>query len=62
MAVYVVTGKLGAGKTLVAVGKIKDKLNHGCKVATNLDLNLDKLIGEKAKQTRWTYRPSRINP
>ena len=28
MAVYVVTGKLGAGKTLVAVGKIKDKLNQ----------------------------------
>ncbi|HBN61377.1 zonular occludens toxin domain-containing protein [Vreelandella aquamarina] len=51
MAVYVVTGKLGAGKTLVAVGKIKDKLNRGCKVATNLDLNLDKLIGEKPKQT-----------
>lgn len=51
MAVYVVTGKLGAGKTLVAVGKIKDKLSRGCKVATNLDLNLDKLIGERAKQT-----------
>lgn len=55
MAVYVVTGKLGAGKTLVAVGKIKDKLNRGCAVATNLDLRLDKLIGEKAKNTR-VYR------
>jgi len=59
MAVYVVTGKLGAGKTLVAVGKIKDKLNHGCKVATNLDLNLDKLIGEKAKQTRCYRIPDK---
>lgn len=55
MAVYVVTGKLGAGKTLVAVGKIKDTLARGGKVATNLDLNLDKLIGEKARQTR-VYR------
>ena len=50
MAVYVVTGKLGAGKTLVAVGKIKDKLNQGCKVATNLDLNLDKLIGDRLRK------------
>ncbi|WP_404464038.1 assembly protein [Vreelandella aquamarina] len=59
MAVYVVTGKLGAGKTLVAVGKIKDKLNHGCKVATNLDLNLDKLIGETPKQTRCYRIPDK---
>lgn len=59
MAVYVVTGKLGAGKTLVAVGKIKDKLNQGCKVATNLDLNLDKLIGEKAKATRCYRLPDK---
>ncbi|MDR5875509.1 zonular occludens toxin domain-containing protein [Vreelandella gomseomensis] len=59
MAVYVVTGKLGAGKTLVAVGKIKDKLVQGCKVATNLDLNLDQLIGEKAKQTRCYRIPDK---
>ena len=59
MAVYVVTGKLGAGKTLVAVGKIKDKLNQGCKVATNLDLNLDKLIGENAKATRCYRIPDK---
>lgn len=43
MAVYVVTGKLGAGKTLVAVGKIQDKIVSGCRVATNLDLRLHKL-------------------
>ncbi|MCK0713367.1 zonular occludens toxin domain-containing protein [Chromohalobacter sarecensis] len=55
MAVYVVTGKLGAGKTLVAVGKIKDKLNRGCPVATNLDLKLDRLIGPTPKNTR-VYR------
>ncbi|MDR5865273.1 zonular occludens toxin domain-containing protein [Halomonas koreensis] len=59
MAVYVVTGKLGAGKTLVAVGKIRDKLNQGCKVATNLDLNLDKLIGEKPRQTRCFRIPDK---
>lgn len=43
MAVYVVTGKLGSGKTLVAVGKIQDKIVAGCKVATNLDLRIHKL-------------------
>lgn len=59
MAVYVVTGKLGAGKTLVAVGKIKDKLARGCKVATNLDMRLNKLIGEKAKQTRFYRIPDK---
>jgi len=59
MAVYVVTGKLGAGKTLVAVGKIKDKLNRGCKVATNLDIRLNKLIGPTAKQTRFYRIPDK---
>lgn len=59
MAVYVVTGKLGAGKTLVAVGKIKDKLVQGCKVATNLDINLDQLIGPNAKQTRFYRIPDK---
>ncbi|GHD52511.1 Zonular occludens toxin (Zot) [Marinobacter persicus] len=51
MAVYFVTGKLGSGKTLAAVGKIKDKLIEGRPVATNLDLRLNKLVGPKAKKT-----------
>ncbi|MFC3282842.1 zonular occludens toxin domain-containing protein [Litchfieldella rifensis] len=59
MAVYVVTGKLGAGKTLVAVGKIKDKLCQGCKVATNLDIKLDKLIGPTPSQTRFYRIPDK---
>ena len=49
MPVYFVTGKLGSGKTLVSIGKIRDKLNSGCKVATNIDLNLHKLISIKSK-------------
>jgi len=51
MAVYVVTGKLGAGKTLVAVGKIQDKIVSGCRVATNLDLRIHNLprVGVFAK-------------
>ena len=29
MTVYIVTGKLGAGKTLAAVSRIRDYLNRG---------------------------------
>ena len=45
MAVYVVTGKLGGGKTLVCVGKIKEALLQQRRVATNLDLELHNLLG-----------------
>jgi len=40
MAVYFITGKLGCGKTLCTVGKIRDYLEQGRRVATNLDINL----------------------
>jgi hypothetical protein len=43
MAVYFVTGKLGCGKTLCTVGKIRDYLEQGRRVATNLDINLPAL-------------------
>jgi len=48
MAVYFLTGKLGSGKTLCAVGKIRDYLEEGRAVATNLDLNLDELLNKIA--------------
>ncbi len=51
MAVFFVTGKLGSGKTLVTVGKIKDYLMQGKKVATNLDLNIEKLVKRNSKNT-----------
>ncbi|UQG55513.1 MULTISPECIES: zonular occludens toxin domain-containing protein [unclassified Marinobacter] len=51
MAVYFVTGKLGSGKTLASVGKIRDALIEGRPVATNLELRLNKLIGPNAKKT-----------
>lgn len=53
--VYIVTGKLGSGKTLAAVGKIRDALQEGRPVATNLNLRLEKLVGRKAKNVR-VYR------
>jgi len=57
--VYFITGKLGSGKSLVAVGKIKDKLIQGCPVATNLNIRLDQLIGQKAKKTRLYRVPDK---
>ena len=44
---YVVTGKLGSGKTLYTVKKARDYLQAGRRVATNLDLNLGKLLSKK---------------
>lgn len=50
MAIYVVTGKLGSGKTLASVGRIRDYLMQNRRVATNLDLNLENLINAKSKK------------
>lgn len=49
--VYYVTGGLGSGKSSACVAKIKEALEQGRRVATNLDLNLEKLVGPWAKQT-----------
>jgi len=51
MAVYIVTGKLGSGKSLVTVARIFDYLTSGRPVATNIDLNLHKLVNPDAKKT-----------
>jgi hypothetical protein len=40
-AVYFFTGKLGSGKTLCAVGRIREYLQQGRRIATNLDLHLE---------------------
>lgn len=44
MAVYVVQGKLGTGKTKFAVGKLREALLAGRRCATNLDLNMEHLM------------------
>ncbi|MCH2339508.1 MAG: hypothetical protein MK363_06255 [Pseudomonas sp.] len=44
MAVYFVTGKLGSGKSLACVSKIREYLSDGRRVATNLDLELDQMF------------------
>lgn len=48
MAIYLVSGKLGSGKTLASVGRIRDALLAGRRVATNLDLRLEHLLPPRA--------------
>jgi hypothetical protein len=51
MSTYLITGKLGTGKTKSAVRIIQVALSKGLRVATNLDINLDKLMGPMNKRT-----------
>ncbi len=59
MAVYFVTGKLGAGKSLVSVGRIRDAFFRGAPVATNLDINLHFMLGRHKKNTRLYRVPDK---
>jgi Zonular occludens toxin (Zot). len=45
VSVYVVTGKLGSGKTLITVSRIREYIRQGRPVATNLNLNLLEMLG-----------------
>lgn len=51
MSVYIVTGKLGAGKSLVAVGKIQEALRRGKRVATNIDIYPEALRHKNCRAT-----------
>lgn len=59
MPIYIITGRLGSGKSLATVCRIRDLLAEGRPVATNLDLNLEKLCGPKAKTPRVVRLPDK---
>lgn len=59
MPIYLVSGKLGAGKTLVCVGRIADALSKGRKVATNLDLWLEKLLPPHVRKIECVRLPDK---
>jgi len=59
MPIYVVTGKLGNGKTLLAVRKIQEALQAGRKVATNLDLVVEHLLPEDHRGARVLRLPDK---
>lgn len=57
MAVYIVTGKLGAGKTLLAVQKIQEYLKQGRPVAVNIDVRMEKLCRPGNRYSRVVRLP-----
>lgn len=59
MAVYFITGKLGSGKTLQAVGLMRKYMEEGRPVCTNIDLSLKYLIGAKANKCKAFRIPDR---
>lgn len=57
MTIYVVHGFPGAGKGIVAIGRMTDYVRAGRHVATNMDVNLRRMAGVKAKNCRVTRIP-----
>ena len=57
MAVYIVTGKLGSGKTLLLVMRILDYLKKRRRVAVNIDVKMDKLCKRDNKYSRLVRLP-----
>jgi hypothetical protein len=57
MAFYIVTGKLGSGKSLVCVSKIQNHLRQGLRVATNLDLFVENLLPPHVRTVDLTRLP-----
>lgn len=51
MSSYIITGKLGSGKSLVTVGKMHEYLLQGRKVATNLDIDLSAFMSPQSKKS-----------
>lgn len=61
MSVYIVTGKLGNGKTLVSVGRIRDAIRAGCRIATNLDIDLKAMFHKQARNINLMRIPDKPN-
>lgn len=49
MAVYIVTGKLGNGKSLVTVARAYEYIRSGRRVASNIELKLANMFGRNAR-------------
>lgn len=59
MTVYVITGKLGGGKSLTAVSLIGKYLNEGKRVATNLDIYPENFRDTKNRNISITRVPDK---
>lgn len=56
---YIVFGKKGSGKSLVCVSRMREALLRGAPVATNLDLELEKLLPHGMRNVRVYRLPDR---
>jgi hypothetical protein len=63
VAVFSVEGKLGTGKTKFCIWQAQKALRQGRRVASNVDLNLDKLVPElpKAYYQRIPDKPKSVD-
>lgn len=59
MPVYIVYGNLGAGKTLAAVGRLRDYAANGNRIAGNIDINLHHFADTPRSKTVYTRLPDR---
>lgn len=59
MSVYIVTGKLGNGKTLAAVWRMREAIRAGCRIATNLDIDLVEMFGKQGRNVHLMRVPDK---
>ncbi|WP_343547762.1 zonular occludens toxin domain-containing protein [Ralstonia sp.] len=59
MSVYLIEGKLGSGKSLSVVSRIRERLVAGVPVVTNINLKLEVLVGPKSKKVRVIRIPDK---
>ena len=59
MPVYIVYGNLGSGKTLAAVGRLRDYASRGNRIAGNIDLYLEHFALTPFSKTSYTRLPDR---
>lgn len=59
MAVYFVSGGLGSGKTLAAVGQLRQYAINKCQIAGNLDIFLEHFATSPRSKTTYTRIPDR---
>lgn len=59
MSVYIITGKLGAGKSLTAISMMMRYIREGRKIATNMDIYPENFKQTKNKQVRIVRVPDK---